>query len=81
LRLVCCQFGASALRQLEAKLEKTKVIGFMRAAEWPNCWFEVTVRRGWSDSCLTSKESVIDDALWLPMLLRMLAQIKRAAKM
>jgi hypothetical protein len=65
LRLVCRQFGASALRQLEAKLDKIKVIGFSREGECGDSWFKATVRRGWSDTCLTSKESAIDDALWL----------------
>lgn len=69
LRLVCRQFDASALRQIEAKLDKTKVIGFTRGGgegcECGSSWFKATVRRGWSDTCLTSKESAIDDALWL----------------
>ena len=66
LRLVCRQFDASALRQIEAKLHKTKVIGFKRGGS--GCgenWFKATVSRGWSDTCLTSKDSAIDDALWL----------------
>lgn len=65
LRLVCRQFGASALRQLEAKLEKIKVIGFSNEGECGDSWFKATVQRGWSDKCLTSKESVVDDAIWL----------------
>ena len=69
LRLVCRQFDASAMRQIEAKLDKTKVIGFRRGGgeggECCDSWFKATVRRGWSDTCLTSKESAIDDALWL----------------
>ena len=63
LRLVCSQFGASALRQLESKLDKTKVFGFYRGESWD--FFKAQVRRGWSENCLTSKESAIDDALWL----------------
>ncbi|KAK1743957.1 hypothetical protein QTG54_005554 [Skeletonema marinoi] len=68
LRLVCRQFDAAALRQLQDKLDETKVIGFSR--DGSECgsgdsWFKATVRRGWSDNCLTSKESAIDDALWL----------------
>ncbi len=65
LRLVCRQFDTSSLRQLEAKLDKIKVIGFSREGEFGDNWFKATVRRGWSDTCLTSKESVVDDALWL----------------
>ena len=66
LRLVCRQFDASALHQLERKLDKIKVIGFMRDGEGcGNNWFKATVRRGWTDKCLTSKESAVDDALWL----------------
>ena len=68
LRLVCRQFDASALRQIEAKLDKTNVIGFCRGGGEGGCydsWFKATVRRGWSDTCLTSKESAIDDVLWL----------------
>ena len=64
LRLVCRQFDASALRQIEAKLDKVKVIAFRRGA-LGECWFKATVRRGWSDTCLASKESAINDALWL----------------
>ena len=65
LRLVCRQFDASALHQLERKLDKIKVIGFMRDGEGcGNSWFKATVLRGWTDKCLTSKESVTDDALW-----------------
>ena len=63
LRLVCRQFDASSLRQLEAKLDKIKVIGFRR--DGPTSYFKATVQRGWSDTCLTSKESVVDDAIWL----------------
>ena len=65
LRLVCRQFDASSLRQLEAKLDKIKVIGFSREGEFGDNWFKATVQRGWSDTCLTSKESVVDDAIWL----------------
>jgi len=66
LRLVCRQFDAAALRQLEDKLDQTKVIGFNRGDEYgDDSWFKATVTRGWSDNCLTSKESAIDDALWL----------------
>ena len=48
---------------MEKKLDKTKVIGFYRVGGGE--WFKVQVRRGWSDKCLTSNESAIDDALWL----------------
>ena len=69
LRLVCRQFDASALRQIEAKLVKTKVIAFRRGGgegcECYDSWFKATVRRGWSDTCLTSNDSAIDDVLWL----------------
>lgn len=66
LRLVCRQFDAAVLRQLEDKLDEAKVIGFSRDGEGGgDSWFKATVRRGWSDNCLTSKESAIDDALWL----------------
>ena len=69
LRLVCRQFDASALRQIEAKLDKTKVIGLRidcgEGGGYNGIGFKATVRRGWSDTCLTSKESAIDDALWL----------------
>eukprot|EP00985_Skeletonema_marinoi_P030821 scaffold34053_cov73-Skeletonema_marinoi.AAC.2 len=67
LRLVCRQFDAAALRQLEQKLDETKVIGFN--SSYGECggksMFKATVSRGWSDYCLTSNESAIDDALWL----------------
>ena len=63
LRLVCRQFGSSALTQLEGKLEKTKVIGFDRG-EWGNM-FKASVRWGWSESCVISKEDTIEDSLWL----------------
>jgi len=67
LRLVCRQFDAAALRQLEQKLDQTKVIGFN--SSYGECggksMFKATVSRGWSDNCLTSNESAIDDALWL----------------
>ena len=58
LRLVSRQFQASALRQLEQKLDKTKVI-----AE-DGGWFNATVRRGWSNNDLTSEEDAVDLALW-----------------
>lgn len=65
LRLVCRKFEASALRQLEEKLEKTKVIGYQNSSnEGGPCWFKVSVRNGWSDDCLANEEGVIDDALW-----------------
>eukprot|EP00984_Skeletonema_dohrnii_P027794 scaffold17464_cov80-Skeletonema_dohrnii-CCMP3373.AAC.2 len=64
LRLVCRQFDAAALHQLKDKLDETKVIGFSRDDEVCS-WFKANVRRGWTDNCLTSKESVIEDALWL----------------
>ncbi|KAL9185094.1 hypothetical protein ACHAXT_002871 [Thalassiosira profunda] len=28
-------------------------------------WLKASVRRGWADDCLASKESVVEDALWL----------------
>eukprot|EP00984_Skeletonema_dohrnii_P010486 scaffold4091_cov85-Skeletonema_dohrnii-CCMP3373.AAC.1 len=65
LRLVCRQFDAAALRQLEEKLDQTKVIGFSRECGGGESWFKAIVRRGWTDICLTSKESAIEDALWL----------------
>ena len=68
-RLVCRQFCNSAMRQLQAKLDKNKRIG-LKSKAWqePFEWemFQATVRQGWSDNCLTNKEeSAIDDALWL----------------
>lgn len=63
LRLVCRQFGASALRQLENKLDKTKVIGFDRGE--CGTFFKASVRHGWSEKSLTNEESTVDDALWL----------------
>ena len=68
LRLVCRQFGDSASRQLRAKLEKSKRIGSSGEAycePYQTKSFVATVRRGWSEDCLTSKESSIDDALWM----------------
>ncbi|KAL7534627.1 hypothetical protein ACHAWF_004894 [Thalassiosira exigua] len=63
LRLVCRHFGASALRSLERKLDETKVIGFQRGEMWD--FFKAKVHLGWSDKILTSRESAIEDALWL----------------
>eukprot|EP00985_Skeletonema_marinoi_P005495 scaffold2385_cov81-Skeletonema_marinoi.AAC.3 len=65
LRLVCRQFDAAVLRKLQDKLDETKVIGFSRECGGGDSWFKATVRRGWTDICLTSKESAIEDALWL----------------
>lgn len=68
LRLVCRQFGDSASRQLRAKLDKSKRIGSngeAYCAPYQAKSFVATVRRGWSEDCLTSKESSIDDALWM----------------
>ncbi len=68
LRLVCRQLGDSASRQLRAKLDTSKRIGSNGEAYCEPCQsksFVATVRRGWSEDCLTSKEGSIDDALWM----------------
>jgi hypothetical protein len=68
LRLVCHQFCNSALRQLQAKLNKNKRICFKKEAwQEPFGWemFQASVRQGWFGNCLASEESAIDDALWL----------------
>ena len=79
LRLVCRQFEASALKQLEVKLLDTvNLIGSYEAeyrigrgrdssppyAEDTDDWFKARIQRGWSDK-LTSQENTIEDALWL----------------
>lgn len=57
LRLVCRQFGESALRLLNTKLD-----GFVKGSrEFGGARFS----RGWSTQHLTSKESAADDAIWL----------------
>jgi hypothetical protein len=68
LRLVCRQFGDSASRQLRAKLDKSKRIGSNGESYFEPYQaksFVATVRQGWSEDWLTSKESSIDDALWM----------------
>jgi hypothetical protein len=61
LRLVCRQFGKSALRLLNKKLD-----GFVSRGSWiGGSSLKVQFYRGWSEQCLTSKESAADDALWL----------------
>ena len=65
LRLVCKKFESSALRQLRGKLDKVKVIGFHNdSSETGPSWFRVSARHGWSEECLTSEESAIEEALW-----------------
>ena len=63
LRLVCKAFGKSALKQIKEKLDKTKVIGFTKDCEFGESWFKASVSSGWSDKCLTTKESTVSDAL------------------
>jgi len=64
LRLVSRQFEASALRQLERKLlDETKVFGYSSHG-WGD-YFKARVVRGRSNDHLNSKESAIDDAIWL----------------
>jgi len=65
LRLVCRQFGKSALKQLKGKLEKQEVIGSYTIGQSGNNFIKATVRSGWSETCLTSKESAVEDAIWL----------------
>ena len=63
LRLVCRQFGNSALKQVGSKLEKEELICFSGSFPW--YIYKATIRNGWSEDCLTSKESAVEDALWL----------------
>lgn len=63
LRLVCRQFGKSALKQLGSKFEKEEVIYVSDGMHVH--FFKATIRNGWSEDCLTSKESAVEDAIWL----------------
>ena len=60
LRLVCHQFQDASLRQLYNKLNNMNTIivddGYR---------FKASIHRSWTESHLTSKESAIDDAVWL----------------
>ena len=59
LRLISQSFLHSSLRQLKMKIENVQVIATDSVS------FKATVRQGLSDEHLLSKESVIEDALWL----------------
>jgi len=63
LRLVCRQFCDSALKQVGSKLEKEELICFSGSFPW--YIHKATFRNGWSEVCLTSKESAVEDAIWL----------------
>ena len=63
LRLVCRQFGKSALKQLRTKLDKTEQICVSGGMHTD--FFKATIRNGWSEACLTSKERAVEDAIWL----------------
>lgn len=63
IRLVCRNFRLSALRQIQAKLFRNKLIGFMESDSYGENLFRATVRRGLSHD-FESKEGVIEDALW-----------------
>lgn len=80
LRLVCSQFEASAMKLLEHKLlDQVNEIGRYKAEyrtghglgtsppykEDTDDWFKARIQRGWSNIHLTSKESSIEDVLWL----------------
>lgn len=60
LRLVSQEFLHSSLRQLKMKIEDIRVIG---SSDIVN--FEATVRQGWSEDQLSTKEGAIESALWL----------------
>lgn len=62
LRLVSQSFLHSSLRQLKRKIEDIRVIGSNDDVS-----FKATVRQGWSEEQLLSKEDVIEDTLRLAL--------------